>query len=160
MGYNLGYNLLAFVFKYRLRLLLRQKTPVQILKMFKTPPIRNKKCCICGKPVFSNKSIYCQQCSAFEHRMRLRQYTAEAVKAIWDYVRKYGYVCYYTGRALNMTDPTSPWYCVFDHCTPHDPSKIVITCALVNEMKTDLNEKDFWYMIRHCLLYTSPSPRD
>jgi hypothetical protein len=30
MDYNLGYNIIDFVFKYHLRLLLRQKTPVQI----------------------------------------------------------------------------------------------------------------------------------
>ena len=116
--------------------------------MLKTPSIHNKKCCICGKPVFANHSKYCRQCSQFSYRIKVRRYPAKAVKGIWDYVRKHGYVCYYTGMLLDMDDPRSPWYCVFNHRNPHDPKrKVVITSALLCAMKSGLSEKDFWYFI-------------
>jgi hypothetical protein len=80
--------------------------------------------------------------------MKARQFPPWVVKKIWEYVRKYGYVCYYTGMALDMTDPTSPWYCVFDHWAPHDPGRIVLTSSLINGMKSDLSEKEFWWIIK------------
>jgi hypothetical protein len=50
--------------------------------------------------------------------------------------------------SLEIDDDTSPWYLVFDHWMPRDPRKIVITSALLNEMKSDLTEEEFWYFIR------------
>lgn len=116
--------------------------------MLKTPSIHNKKCCICGKPVFANHSKYCRQCSQFSYRIKVRRYPTKAVKGIWDYVRKHGYVCYYTGMPLDMNDPQSPWYCVFDHWIPRDPAKLVITSTLINLMKSDLTEEEFWYYVK------------
>lgn len=80
-------------------------------------------------------------------RLRPKRLPVEAIKALRDYVRKYGWVCYYTRMALDVTDPHSPWYCVFDHWIPNDNRKIVITSALINEMKADLSEKEFWCLI-------------
>lgn len=109
-----------------------------------------KKCIICGKPVFSKSSIYCLDCHHFEKRLHdnsTRRFSSKAIKAIWVYVRRYGYVCYYTGMRLEMKDPQSPWYCVFDHWLPNNPKKIVLTSALFNAMKSDLTEKEFWYYV-------------
>jgi hypothetical protein len=110
--------------------------------------IRKKKCYICGKRAVSDRSRYCLTCARFAFRMKARQFPPWVVKKIWEYVRKYGYVCYYTGMPLNMDDPRSAFYCVFDHWAPHDLSKIVITSALINGMKSDLSEKEFWYYVR------------
>lgn len=107
--------------------------------------LRHKMCCICGKPVFIVRSRYCPTCSRFAFRMKARQYPPKVVKTIWEYVRRYGYICYYTGMALDMEDPHSPWFCVFDHWAPHDSRKIVITSSLINGMKSDLSEGEFWY---------------
>ena len=110
--------------------------------------IRNKRCFICGKRAFSDRSRYCLTCARFAFRMKARQFPPWVVKKIWEYVRKYGYVCYYTGMPLVMDDPRSSFYCVFDHWAPHDPRKIVITSALINGMKSDLSEDEFWYFVR------------
>ncbi len=115
--------------------------------MFKTSPIRNKKCCICSKRAFSDRSRYCLTCARFAFRMKARQFPPWVVKKIWEYVRKYGYVCYYTGMALDMNDPTSPWYCFLNHWRPGDMGKVVITSALINVMKGALTEDEFWYYI-------------
>ncbi len=101
------------------------------------------KCCICGHKVFSKHSIYCRRCHLFSRRMNQRGLHADAVKSIWKYVRKYGYICYYTGIPLVMNDPKSAWYYEFDHMVPGDDRKIVLTCAVINEMKTVLTKREF-----------------
>jgi len=104
-------------------------------------------CCICGQAKSSNKSIYCPTCAHTAHRMKWLRLPAKTKEAIWDYIRKYGYVCYYTGMKLDQKNPHSPWHISFDHCNPRDPGKVVITSYLVNEMKNDLTEDEFWYYI-------------
>ena len=116
--------------------------------VFKKSPTRKKRCYICGKRAFSERSRYCPTCARIAFRMKARQYPPWVVKKIWEYVRQYGYVCYYTGMTLDMVDPKSAFYCVFDHWAPHDPKKIVITSALINEMKSDLSEEEFWFYVR------------
>ena len=104
-------------------------------------------CCICGQHKLSVHAVYCPTCSPTAERMRTLRLPAKTREAIWDYIRKYGYVCYYTGLKLDLTNPHSPWYLSFDHCNPRDSRKVVITSFLVNEMKNDLTEKEFWYYI-------------
>ena len=113
-------------------------------KTFKTPPKAVRNCCVCKKPCVP-LSKYCPDCSRLYRRMRNKGFPPETVKAIWDYVRKHhGYVCYYTGVELDCVNRRSPWYCVFDHYIPGDPSKVVLTSALVNTMKSDQTEDEFW----------------
>jgi len=71
--------------------------------------------------------------------MRTKHFPPETVRAIWEYIRKYGYVCYYTGMALVLDNRKSPRYLVFDHFIPGDSSKIVITSAWFNEIKSDMS---------------------
>ena len=76
--------------------------------------------------------------------MRNKGYPPEAVQGIWDFIRKHGKVCYYTGMKLELDNPKSPRYLVFDHWIPNDPHKIVPTSALINTMKSELLESEFW----------------
>ena len=104
-------------------------------------------CCICGRRVYSKHSIYCLRCFEFSRTMDQRGLHADAVKAIWEFVRKNGYVCYYTGIKLDMTNPKSPWYFVFDHRIPGDDTSVVLTFALLNEMKSDMTDKEFKFNV-------------
>jgi hypothetical protein len=90
---------------------------------------------------------YCAKCARIAYRMKRARFPREAIQGVWDYIRKYGFVCYYTGMELDLDDPKSPWYLVFDHWNPRDPRKIVITSAVLNIMKSDLTEDEFWYFI-------------
>jgi hypothetical protein len=58
--------------------------------------------------------------------------------------------CAYTGVEL-ITD-SSRWrdhrYLVFDHATPGDESSVIVTCSLINRMKTDLTDQQFRKVIR------------
>ena len=111
-------------------------------------PADKNVCPMCGRrpPLKGHK--YCARCSPIAYRMKLLRFPPEVVNAIRDYLRTYGFVCYYTGMRLNLDNPNSPWYLVFDHWNPRDPGKIVVTSALVNKMKSDLTEEEFWYFIR------------
>jgi hypothetical protein len=107
-----------------------------------------KGCCIiCGKPVLSKYSKYCRVCSHFINRMKRYRFPHKTRDDIWKYVRQNGYVCYYTKMPLDMSNPKSPWYCVFDHWIPRNDKKVVLTTSLFNDMKSDLSEKEFWYFI-------------
>ena len=116
-------------------------------------------CAGCGQGPALKGRKYCARCSRLAYRMKRARFPREAINGVWDYIRKYGYVCYYTGMTLDLDDPESAWYLVFDHWMPRDPRKIVITSALVNQMKSDLTEKEFWYFIRQLAnFYREGSP--
>jgi hypothetical protein len=110
-----------------------------------TPQVKKavKGCWACGEPVHRYNAKYCLRCAKFGRRMRTKHFPAETVKAIWEYIRQYGYVCYYTGLPLNLDNEKSPLYLVFDHWIPGDASKVVICCAFVNEMKSDMTQDEF-----------------
>jgi len=110
-------------------------------------------CAGCGRAAALKGRKYCARCARIERRMQRARFPREAILGVWEYIRKYGFVCYYTGMALDLDDPPSPWYLVFDHWMPRDPRKIVITSSVVNLMKSDLTEKDFWYFIRQLANY-------
>jgi len=112
-----------------------------------------KKCWVCGRPVFSVHSVYCARCARLAFRMKARRFSPEAVERVWNYVRTHDYRCYYTNMPLEMEDIRSPWFCVFDHLIPLDPNQIVLTSALINEMKSALSPKEFWYYVKQLADY-------
>ena len=114
---------------------------------FLPAPTAQRLCPVCGRPTSTRWHKYCPDCSKIAKRMIAEHFSPKAIEAVWDYIRKYGYVCYYTGMPLNLDDPKSPWYLCFDHWIPGDPRRIVITSRLVNGMKDDMTEKEFWYII-------------
>jgi len=106
----------------------------------------SRKCCICGGPTFSPKSNHCYGCHQIALHMFVRNIHGDRAQEIWDHVRKYGQVCFYTKIRLDMTNPKSPFYFVFDHMIPGE-DKVVLTFALLNEMKSDMIPKEFWYSL-------------
>ena len=112
------------------------------------PSMGNGVCPVCGQPILLKRHKLCARCSRIAYRMKLLRFPRDSVNGVFDYLHTYGFICYYTGMALVLDDPKSPWYLVFDHWMPRDPRKIVVTSALVNQMKSDLTEKEFWYFIR------------
>ncbi len=131
---------------YRRKHLKIKKRPVKHWRRL-GPSTGNGTCPVCGQPVVKGHK-YCPRCSRLVFRMRLERFPRKSINSLLDYLHKYGFVCYYTGMSLDTHDPKSPWYLVFDHWKPRDPRKIVATSALLNAMKGDLTEKEFWYFIR------------
>jgi len=106
-----------------------------------------KKCIVCGRALRAPKAEYCRYCYCICLRMSYERFSPESVKSVWEYIRTYDYVCHYTKIPLDMEDSKNPRYCVFDHWIPGDPKRIVLTTALVNDMKTEQTEAEFWYNI-------------
>jgi hypothetical protein len=117
------------------------------------PDPKAKKCDICDRPVFSLQSKYCLRCSHFFHRTELKRISPQAKEEIRRHLRTKGFVCQYTGVPLDTENDRSPWYCVFNCFVPGDNSRVLLTCALFNEMKSDLSIKEFWYYIRQLANY-------
>jgi hypothetical protein len=113
----------------------------------------DKICDGCRRAAALKGREYCARCARLNLRMKRARYSREAINGVWEHIRKYGFVCYYTGMELDLDDPKSPWYLVFDHWIPRDPRKIVITSAVVNIMKNDLLEEEFWSFISRLANY-------
>jgi len=100
MGYNLGYNIVDFVFKYRLRLLLRQKTPVQIrLGLFKSfipcvnlpslspsklSPYASRDAAFAASLFLPSFQYIARYVCRFAFRIKATQYPPKVVKRIWE----------------------------------------------------------------------------
>jgi hypothetical protein len=106
------------------------------------------KCRGCGKRMLLSLFKYCPNCVKLANRLYQEHFSAEARKGFWSYLNKHGRRCCFSGVSLGIEDDTSPWFLEFDHWMPRDPRKIVITSAVLNIMKSDLTEKEFWYFIR------------
>ena len=101
----------------------------------------------CGRRKVVKGYKYCARCSKANFRMHHERFSRESMQSVWDYLHAHDYIDYYTGMKLNLNNTQSPWYMVFDHLIPRDPKKIVPTSGLINEMKCDLTEDEFWYLI-------------
>lgn len=55
--------------------------------------------------------------------------------------------CFYTGWPLRTDDHHDPYYLTWEHRTPRDEADIVVTAAIINDMKSDLTENEFRKLI-------------
>jgi hypothetical protein len=114
-------------------------------------------CDICGAEKHP-RAYACRRCMGILNRVETRRDAAGALRrfnrdarrgALHDSWHNGAFHCYYSGVAL-IDDP-SRWrdhrYLVFEHRTPGDETSVVVTCALINRMKTDLTEEQFRTMI-------------
>lgn len=109
-----------------------------------THMIDSNVCDICG----SDKHPYahfCKRCKKLVDRVDIRKKAdkdarAKALKEAWE---GEAFSCYYTGVKLVEDNPKDPRYLTFDHRTPRIESDVVVTAALINDMKTDMTEDEF-----------------
>jgi len=115
-------------------------------------------CAVCGAERHARASV-CSRCKRIVDRIETRRDAsggsrrvdkAARLRALQNSWRDGSYHCFYTGIAL--IDDGQRWrdhrYLVFEHRTPGDEASVVVTCALVNRMKTDLTEQQFKSMVR------------
>ena len=98
-------------------------------------------CIVCARPPFPG-SIYCPTCRGIIFSRWEIAARAAALKKSWDPKRQ-AYICYYTGAVLDVSDPNSPWFIVFDHLIPGQKGNLVACAAWINAMKTYLTESEF-----------------
>ena len=68
----------------------------------------------------------------------------KALKKAWD---GQCFRCHYTGVRLIDDNPKDPRYLTFDHFTPREESEIVIVAAAINDMKSDMSDREFRHMV-------------
>jgi 5-methylcytosine-specific restriction endonuclease McrA len=101
-------------------------------------------CPVCGSPVHQ-LAVLCKRCKKLVDRVDIRRKPDKQsrVKALRDAWNGKGFTCHYTGILLVEDNPGDPRYLTFDHRTPRDESDIVVTAALVNDMKSDMSDEEF-----------------
>ena len=104
----------------------------------------NKHCEICNSQIHP-LATFCKRCKKLIDRVDMRRKPSKearvkALKDVWDGA---GFRCYYTGIRLVENDSKDPRYITFDHRTPRNENDIVVTAALINGMKSDLDEDEF-----------------
>jgi hypothetical protein len=109
--------------------------------------VHGKKCCLCGRPVYAPRAMYCYGCHEFVHSMDNRRINNDAAKQILKHVHRHGFVCEYTETPLNMTDYKDPFYYEFDHSVPGDRNRVALTFSLLNEMKSEMTFNEFKYYV-------------
>jgi hypothetical protein len=115
-------------------------------------------CVVCGAERHP-QAYACTRCKRILDRIETRRDAsggarrvdrAARLRALQGAWRDGSFRCFYTGIAL--IDDGKHWrdhrYLVFEHRTPGDEASVVVTCALVNRMKTDLTEDQFKNIIR------------
>jgi hypothetical protein len=102
-------------------------------------------CTICGRMPLKG-SIYCGICRNIIYQRWEIAARAAALKRAWDPKRQ-AFICYYTGAVLEIKDPNSPWFIVFDHLTPAKKNDVEACAFWVNAMKTCLTETEFGAVI-------------
>jgi hypothetical protein len=63
-----------------------------------------------------------------------------ALKQAWD---GQSFRCHYTGVRLVENNHRDPRYLTFDHRIPRKEAGVVLACACLNDMKSDLDEAEF-----------------
>jgi len=91
------------------------------------------------------RATLCKRCRKLVNRVDTRgrantQARIAALKRAWD---GRAFRCYYTGAALDDTDPSDPRYLSFDHTTPRKGEDVVAAARCINDMKSDMSEDEF-----------------
>lgn len=101
-------------------------------------------CKVC-KSVVHPLAQVCKRCKKLVDRVDTRRKANKlarvaALKSAWD---GEGFRCRYSGVRLVENDHRSPRYLTFDHRTPREEDDVVVACACLNDMKSDLTEGEF-----------------
>jgi DNA-directed RNA polymerase subunit RPC12/RpoP len=108
------------------------------------------KCVICGKSTESNSptALYCPRCRKLKHKALKRKIYAEvSKKALKDAWKGDGFYCHYCKHKLEEKNSKSPYYITFDHVIPQQNNNIVMAAAIINDMKSDMDEAEFRKMV-------------
>jgi hypothetical protein len=121
------------------------------------PDVTENECLVCGAGKHP-RAYACKRCKRILDRLETRRDSSGAyrrfdrearLRAMQDSWHHGAFHCYYTGIALIDDGPR--WrdhrYLSFEHLTPGDEKSVVVTCNLVNRMKTDLTDKQFRAMV-------------
>jgi hypothetical protein len=110
---------------------------------------KEMQCVICKCKLSNPQAFYCARCKKILERIDTRrkhnrQARIRALKQSWD---GRSFRCFYTGVKLVENNPSDPRYLTFDHHIPRREDRIVIVAAAINDMKTDMSDREFRRMV-------------
>ncbi|MBA7651116.1 hypothetical protein ES703_58931 [subsurface metagenome] len=110
---------------------------------------KEKKCTICKMPIHHPQVLYCKRCGKVVGRVDTRrkhdrEARIKALRKSWD---GEAFRCNYTGIKLVEDNHRDPRYITFDHRTPRREDDIVIVAQAINDMKSDMSDKEFRRMV-------------
>ena len=125
--------------------------------------MRTKFCEVCGDSIHP-LAFCCKRCKKLLDRLdtrthirRNKQARLDALKNGFNKSGKY-FKCYYAHTRLNENNPRSPRYLTFDHFVPRDETKMVLTAALINDMKSDMTDEEFRSMVKQLASHFEGKP--
>ena len=121
-----------------------------------------RKCIICCDDLSNPQAKYCSRCRKIVHRIDMRRkYNREArIKALQNAWDGKVFRCYYTDIELVEDNHRDPRYITFDHRTPRREDDIVIVAQAINDMKSDMSDKEFRRMVLQLANHFSGSEFD
>lgn len=121
------------------------------------PRVSGDSCIVCGAPKHP-RAYACARCKKILDRVETRRDDSGALRrvdraarlqALRDSWHDGAFHCSYTGIELETRG--EKWrdhrYLAFEHRTPGDETSVVVSCSLVNRMKTDLTGAQFRAMM-------------
>ena len=123
------------------------------------------KCIICDDVLRNSLATYCRRCGNIMGRVETREKAelaarVTALRKAWDKEDKC-FRCYYSGIRLNDDNVRDPRYITFDLTALRKGAVLVVTAALIDEMKADLTEDEFKTIISQLgQHFTANSPVD
>ena len=112
-------------------------------------------CVICGHPP-ARYSLYCSRCG---RRRPFQEKRLQPMKDAWNKEQD-AFLDYYVGVKLDNINLDSPYYMVFDHRIPRKKGDLVVTSMLVNALKTDLSEEEFYLVMNELARHHEGKPFD
>ena len=107
-----------------------------------------KSCEVCSAAIHPQAKL-CKRCKKIIDRVDMRKKPDKAARIAaliraWD---GEAFRCYYSGIVLDEIDHRNPRYLTFDHRIPRKEDDLVVASACINDMKSDLTEKEFRDMV-------------
>lgn len=106
------------------------------------------KCLVCEDVLRNNLANYCRRCGNILSKVEAGRGKNDATPYVqamrkgWDKEDEC-FKCHYSGIQLNDDDPRDPRYITFDHTALEKGAEMVVTAALIDEMKANLSEDEF-----------------
>lgn len=116
--------------------------------------MNSKLCEVCDDSIHPQANL-CKRCKKLldrlDTRKTIRRNKGARLKALKSGYNKAGgfFECHYTHVRLVDDNHRSPRYLTFDHKIPRDESEMVLAAQLINDMKSDMTESEFKFMVKH-----------
>jgi len=105
------------------------------------------------------RHIYCPRCWNLIDDKHDHAEHAQALMDRYDPLLD-SFICFYTGRPLNDTNPHDPWYVTFDHTIPGRKGTMAVCAWWVNDSKGDMTATEYRRTVSMVAAFNRGEPVD